>query len=202
MADNEAALTADALTLEQHWTPPDRGKVGIIFLIVTETALFTIFVAAYLVYTGKSLVGPYPKDVLDIPIVATICLLSRSLTVYFAEHALSKNELGRFKFWWIVTICLGLEFLVATGLEWKKLIYEDHLTISTNLFGSTFYSLVGLHASHVTVGMIFLLVVLAVTLMGFPIQTQFRRVLFLSWYWHFVDAVWVVVFTVVYIIGR
>jgi cytochrome c oxidase subunit 3/cytochrome o ubiquinol oxidase subunit 3 len=199
---NEEFLTADALTLERHWTLPDRGKVGIVFLIITESALFSMFVAAYLIYIGKSIVGPYPKDVLDVPILATICLLSSSLTVYLAEHALSKNELGRFKFWWIVTICLGLEFLLATGLEWKKLIYEDHLTISTNLFGTTFYSLVGLHASHVTVGMIFLLVVLAVTLMGFPIQTQFRRVLFLSWYWHFVDAVWVVVFTVVYIIGR
>lgn len=199
---NEDILTADALTMEQQWTLPDRGKVGIIFLIITESALFSMFVAAYLIYTGKSIVGPYPKDVLEIPIIATICLLSSSLTVYLAEHALAKSELGRFKFWWIVTICLGLEFLVATGLEWKKLIYEDHLTISTNLFGTTFYSLVGLHASHVTVGMIFLLVVLAVTLKGFPIQTQFRRVLFLSWYWHFVDAVWVIVFTVVYVIGR
>lgn len=199
---NQEIVTADALTMEREWTLPDRGKVGIIFLIITESALFAMFVAAYLIYIGKSIVGPYPKDVLDIPIIATICLLSSSLTVYLAEHALAKNELGRFKFWWIVTICLGLEFLVATGLEWKKLIYEDHLTISTNLFGTTFYSLVGLHASHVTVGMIFLLIVLTVTLMGFPIQTQFRRVLFLSWYWHFVDAVWVIVFTVVYIIGR
>lgn len=199
---NDDTVTADALTLEQSWTLPDRGKVGIIFLIITESSLFAMFVAAYLIYIGKSIVGPFPKDVLEIPIIATICLLSSSLTVYLAEHALAKNELGRFKFWWIVTICLGLEFLVATGLEWKKLIYEDHLTISTNLFGTTFYSLVGLHASHVTVGMIFLLVVLAVTLMGFPIQTQFRRVLFLSWYWHFVDAVWVIVFTAVYIIGR
>lgn len=199
---NEDILTADALTMEQQWTLPDRGKVGIIFLIITESVLFSMFVAAYLIYTGKSIVGPYPKDVLEVPIVASICLLSSSLTVYLAEHALAKNELGRFKFWWIVTICLGLEFLVATGVEWKKLIYEDHLTISTNLFGTTFYSLVGLHASHVTVGMIFLLIVLAVTLMGFPIQTQFRRVLFLSWYWHFVDAVWVIVFTVVYILGR
>ena len=195
-------LAADALTMERNWTLPDRGKVGIIFLIITESALFSMFVVAYLVYIGKSLVGPYPKDVLEFPVIATICLLSSSLTVYFAEHALRKGELGRFKLWWIVTICLGLEFLVATGLEWKKLIYEDHLTISTNLFGTTFYSLVGLHASHVTVGMIFLLIVLGVTLRGFPIQTQFRRVLFLSWYWHFVDAIWVIVFTVVYIIGR
>ena len=120
----------------------------------------------------------------------------------FAEHALEKNELGRFKLWWLVTILLGGYFLFATGVEWRRLIYEDHLTISTNLFGSTFYSLVGLHASHVTVGLIFLLIVLVVTMRGFPIQTQLRRVLFLSWYWHFVDAIWVVVFTVVYIIGR
>ena len=199
---NDDILTADALTLEQSWTLPDRGKVGIIFLIITESALFAMFVAAYLIYIGKSIVGHYPKDVLELPILATICLLSSSLTVYLAEHALARNAMGRFIFLWIVTICLGLEFLGATGWEWKKLIYEDHLTISTNLFGTTFYSLVGLHASHVTVGMIFLLIVLAVTLKGFPIQTQFRRVLFLSWYWHFVDAVWVIVFTVVYIIGR
>jgi len=198
----ENVLTADALTLEHDWKLPDRGAVGIIFLIITETSLFVIFVATYLIYIGKSLVGPYPKDVLDLPILATICLLSSSGTIVLAEHALEKGHLGWFKLWWLVTICLGLEFLAATALEWRKLIWEDHLTISTNLFGTTFYSLVGLHASHVTVGMIFLLMVLGVTLLGFPIETQKRRVKFLSWYWHFVDAVWVIVFTVVYIIGR
>jgi cytochrome c oxidase subunit 3/cytochrome o ubiquinol oxidase subunit 3 len=195
-------VTVDALTMEREWKLPDRGTIGIIFLIVTETSLFTIFVAAYLIYIGKSLTGPYPKDVLEIPILASICLFSSSATIVFAEHALKKNELGRFKLWWALTILLGGYFLLATIIEWHHLIYVDHLTISTNLFGSTFYSLVGLHASHVVVGLIFLLLVLFVTLLGFPIHTQLRRVLFLSWYWHFVDAVWVVVFTVVYIIGR
>jgi cytochrome c oxidase subunit III len=195
-------VAVHALEMEREWRTPDRGKVGIIFLILTETALFTIFVAAYLIYIGKSLTGPYPKDVLEIPILASICLFSSSGSIVFAEHALEKNELGRFKVWLLVTILLGGYFLLATGLEWRKLIYEDHLTIATNLFGSTFYSLVGLHASHVTVGLIFLLIVLVVTMRGFPIQTQLRRVIFLSWYWHFVDAIWVVVFTVVYIIGR
>jgi cytochrome c oxidase subunit 3 len=161
-----------------------------------------MFVAVYLIYIGKSVTGPYPKDVLDIPVLATICLLSSSLTIVFAEHALKKNERGRFKLWWTLTILLGAYFLFSTGAEWRKLIYKDHLTISTNLFGSTFYSLVGLHASHVIVGLTFLSIVLAATLRGFAIQTQLRRVLFLSWYWHFVDAVWVIVFTVVYIIGR
>jgi cytochrome c oxidase subunit III len=201
MADANVAAV-DALQMEREWKLPDRGTVGIIFLIITETALFTMFVAVYLIYIGKSVTGPYPKDVLDIPVLATICLLSSSLTIVFAEHALKKNELGRFKLWWTLTILLGAYFLFSTGTEWRKLIYKDHLTISTNLFGSTFYSLVGLHASHVIVGLTFLSVVLAATLRGFTIQAQLRRVLFLSWYWHFVDAVWVVVFTVVYIIGR
>ena len=197
----DAVLTETAPS-SVEWKLPDRGTMGIIFLIVTETALFTIFVVAYLVYIGKSLSGPYPKDVLDLPILASICLLSSSVTIVFAEHALKRHRIGLFKLWWLATILLGLEFLVSTGLEWRKLIYEDHLTVSTNLFGTTFYSLVGLHASHVIVGMAFLLLVMIVSLMGFPIHTQERRVKFLSWYWHFVDGVWVIVFSVVYIIGR
>ena len=196
------AIPVAPIEMEREWKLPDRGTVGIIFLIITETALFSIFVATYLVYIGKSITGPYPRDVLDVPVLATICLLSSSITVALAEHALKKNELGRFKLWWIVTILLGLEFLIATGVEWYHLIYHDHLTIATNLFGTTFYSLVGLHASHVIVGMTFLIITFVVTMLGFPIQTQFRRVRFLSWYWHFVDGVWVVVFTVVYVIGR
>ncbi len=107
-----------------------------------------------------------------------------------------------FKLWLGITILLGAEFLRQTGLEWHELIYEKHLTVSTNVFGTTFYSLVGLHASHVIVGLTFLLLVFILTMIGFPMQTQLRRVLFLSWYWHFVDAVWIVVFTVVYIIGK
>jgi cytochrome c oxidase subunit 3/cytochrome o ubiquinol oxidase subunit 3 len=198
----EQALPANALVMESEWKLPDRGVIGIAMLIVTETVLFLMFVAAYLVYMGRSLSGPYPKDVLEVPILATICLLSSSLTVYFAEHALQHGLLARFKLWMLITILLGVEFLTTTGLEWYKLIVHDHLTISTNLFGTTFYSLVGLHASHVIVGLFFLIMTLSVTLAGFPIQSQMRRVMFLSWYWHFVDAVWVVVFTVVYIIGR
>jgi len=193
---------ADVDALERQWTLPDRGTVGIILLMIMESSLFAIFVVAYLVYIGKNLNGPYPKDVLEVPIVATICLLSSSLTIVLAESALKRNQVGRFKLWWLVTILLGGEFLTATGLEWYHLIYKEGLTISTNLFGTTYYSLVGLHASHVIVGLFFLLLVMAVSLAGFPIQHQERRVKFLSWYWHFVDAIWVVVFTVVYVIGR
>lgn len=200
MADaNE--LTVDALTLEREWKLPDRGSVGIIFLIITESVLFLMFAMVYLIYIGQSVTGPYPKDVLETPIAATVCLLSSSFTIVMAEHALEHSRIVQFRLWWVLTIGLGLFFLYDTGREWKTLIYEHHLTISTNLFGTTFYSLVGLHASHVTVGMIFLLLVLGVSLFGFPVETQKRRIKFLSWYWHFVDAVWVIVFTVVYIIS-
>jgi cytochrome c oxidase subunit 3/cytochrome o ubiquinol oxidase subunit 3 len=195
-------ITADAFTLGHSWQLPDRGTVGILMLILTEAVLFLMFAAAYLVYVGKSTTGPFPQDVLHTPILSSICLLSSSLTIVLAEHAMKKNEMGRFKLWWLLTIVLGGAFLTATGMEWHTLIYQDHLTISTNLFGTTFYSLVGLHATHVFVGLVFMLIALAVTLFGFPIRKQMRRITFLSWYWHFVDAVWVVVFSVVYLIGR
>jgi cytochrome c oxidase subunit III len=180
---------------------PDRGRVGVLCLITTEIALFTIFVVAYLFYIGKSVTGPYPKDVLTLPIWATICLLSSSITVFLAEHAVKHRRMGAFKLWLGITILLGAEFLRQTGIEWKELIEQHHLTITTNLFGTTFYPLVGLHASHVTLGLILLLLTLLISLGG-GMNTQARRFEFLSWYWHFVDAVWIVVFTVVYIVGR
>jgi cytochrome c oxidase subunit 3/cytochrome o ubiquinol oxidase subunit 3 len=104
--------------------------------------------------------------------------------------------------WWAVTIVLGLIFIIGTGVEWDKLITHDHLTIATNLFGTTFYSLVGLHASHVIIGLIMLLITLIFALTGKLNPTHAERVKVLALYWHFVDAVWVVVFTVVYIVGR
>jgi cytochrome c oxidase subunit 3 len=180
----------------------DRGRVGVICLIFTEVAIFTIFVTAYVFYIGKSITGPYPKDVLTLPIWATVCLLSSSITVELAVRGLHAKAMGRFTLWLGVTIALGLEFLRNTGVEWNKLINEDHLTISTNLFGTTYYSLVGLHASHVVIGLTLLLLFFILGLTGAALQSHVRRFELLSWYWHFVDAVWVVVFTVVYLIGR
>ena len=194
--------TAQPVPAAVEWKLPSRRKVGVLCLIATESSLFTIFVVAYLFYLGKSLNGPYPKDVLTLPILASICLLSSSVTVVFAERAFKRGDLGSFKLLWFVTIALGLEFLVSTGLEWKRLIYHDHFTISTNLAGTTFYSLVGLHASHVVVGLCLLSLVFVFSLGGRVTRMHRERVGMISWYWHFVDAVWVVVFTVVYVIGR
>lgn len=194
---------ADTLNTEfTEWTLPSRGRVGMVGLIVTESALFSIFVVAYLFYIGKSLSGPYPADVLEFPVVATICLLSSSITIMLAERALRKGQIRRFSLWWFLTILLGAQFLGATAVEWYRLIFASNLTIGTNLFGTTFYSLVGFHAFHVTVGLTMLTLVLVLSAVGYVRKEHAERVEVLSWYWHFVDVVWVVVLTVVYIIGR
>jgi cytochrome c oxidase subunit 3 len=185
-----------------NWSLPDRGKVAMAGLIIAESAIFTIFVVAYLFYTGKSLTGPTPREVLETPIFYTICLLSSSLTIHLAAKSLVSNRIGRFLGLWLLTILLGGTFLYGTGQEWHRLIYEHGLTISTNLFGTTYYSLVGLHAFHVTAGLVMLLIVAIFGLAGRVRVEQSRRVEVLSMYWHFVDAVWVAVFTVVYIVGR
>jgi len=190
------------IAIEQtDWTLPDRGRVGVICLITTEFALFTIFVVAYVFYIGKSLTGPSPAQVLELPVWSTVCLLTSSITVAIAERALKSDRLLRFAVWTGVTILLGLEFLRQTALEWRHLIADCHLTITTNLFGTTFYSLVGLHASHVVLGLTLLSLTFILGLRG-SMRGQARRFELLSWYWHFVDAVWVVVFSVVYVIGR
>jgi cytochrome c oxidase subunit 3 len=181
---------------------PYRGKVAMACLIFAESAIFTIFVVAYLFYVGKSLTGPTPREVLETPIFYTICLLSSSLTIHLAGKLLERGRRGAFLGLWLLTIVLGGLFLYGTGQEWHRLIYEHGLTISTNLFGTTYYSLVGLHASHVAIGLILLSSVLFFGLAGRVGPEQSARVDVLSMYWHFVDAVWVVVFTVVYILGR
>jgi cytochrome c oxidase subunit III len=183
------------------WTLPSRGRVGMLCLIVAEAAIFTIFVVAYIFYLGKSVTGPTPQ-VLEIPIFNTICLLGSSLTIHFADRALDRGQMVPFKILWFLTFTLGAIFLAGTAMEWHRLIYTSGLTISTNLFGTTYYSLVGLHAFHVIVGLLGLGLVMALALASKLKQEHAGRVGVLSMYWHFVDAVWVVVFTVVYIIGR
>jgi cytochrome c oxidase subunit 3/cytochrome o ubiquinol oxidase subunit 3 len=184
------------------WVLPSRGIVGMACLIVAESAIFIIFIVAYLYYLGKSLTGPTPHDVLELPIFTSICLLSSSATVHAAVSALHHGKRGLCSLWLAATVLLGGIFLGGTALEWYKLITVDHLTIQTNLFGTTFYSLVGLHASHVIVGLLMLSLALIFSLSGSLTSKHTGRLEVLSLYWHFVDAVWVVVFTVVYVLGR
>ena len=197
-----SAATTTVFESPRGWVLPDPGKVAMACLIIAESAIFTIFVVAYLYYVGKSLTGPTPAQVLETPIFFSICLLSSSLTVHFAGKSLERGNRNAFTILWLLTIVLGGLFMYGTAREWYRLIYQHGLTISTNLFGTTYYSLVGLHAFHVTAGLVMLAIVLIFSLMGRVGAEQTRRVDVLSMYWHFVDVVWVVVFTVVYVLGR
>jgi cytochrome c oxidase subunit 3/cytochrome o ubiquinol oxidase subunit 3 len=184
------------------WTLPDRGKVAMASLIIAESAIFTIFVVGYLFYIGKSVSGPTPREVLETPIFYTICLLSSSFTIHYAGIALRRGRQGAFLSSWLLTLVLGGLFMFGTAREWYRLIYEHGLTISTNLFGTTYYCLVGLHAFHVSAGLALLGIVSWLAAIGRFGFSQLTRAEVISMYWHFVDAVWVVVFTVVYVIGR
>jgi cytochrome c oxidase subunit 3 len=198
-------MSAPSITMPEadiRWNLPARGPVAMYSLIAAEAAIFTIFVVAYIFYIGKSSTGPQPQDVLRVPIFLTICLLSSSLTIHFAVKLLKSGKLRSFALWWLLTIALGAIFLVGTAREWRHLIYDEGLTIQTNLFGTTYYSLVGLHAFHVTVGLLALATVAIFTVLGYVGQEHAERAEVLSLYWHFVDGVWIVVFIVVYMAGR
>jgi cytochrome c oxidase subunit III len=194
-------MTHLAGTLEiEPSTLPSKGKVGMLTLIAAESSIFVIFVIAYLFYLGKSLGGP-STAILHPPIFFSICLLSSSVTVHLAVKAIRGGRRTPFLGWWVLTFVLGALFLIGTGLEWKHLVGEG-LTIRANLFGTTYYSLVGLHALHVLVGLVLLGAVTVFALLRRVGQAEAEKVDVLSLYWHFVDAVWVVVFTVVYVVGR
>ena len=202
-----AAATTSAFPVPPP-AKPERtlspGQWGMLSFLVSEVALFGTLIVTYLFYLGKDAVGPTPAEALKLPLVlgTTACLLASSATVHKAERTLGRGDQGGFLRWWAATIGLGVLFLLGTAYEWYGLIHDHGLTISRNLFGTTYYTLVGLHALHVTGGVTALLIVLGLALRREVTNANRAGVGLISWYWHFVDGVWVVVFTVVYLVGR
>ena len=193
-----------AITTQPEIWRPGRGKVGMATLIAIESFFFAGFIVAYLFYIGKSAHGPFPREVLELKpvLVSSAALISSSFTVMAAVRALGRGHRGGLAFWLLLTIALGAYFIWGTWVEWRGLIWDKGLTISTNLFGTTFYSLVGFHAFHVCMGLLALGTIWMLGVMGRlkPARDTIRFEL-ISWYWHFVDVVWVFVFTTVYIVG-
>lgn len=190
-----------AVPPQEEWALPSGGKVSMLCLIAAESVVFVIFVIAYLYYIGKSVSGPTPGEILQVPVIDTACLLASSVTMHWAIRALRRGRLKAFLLGWGVTLALGVKFVEGTARNWYWMIHDKGFTISTNLFGTTFYSLVGLHLSHVIIGLTGLAIVFILALAGKIQEKHFETVDIFSYYWHFVDAVWVVVFTVVYVIG-
>jgi cytochrome c oxidase subunit 3 len=200
--------SARAIVPEVALTSYEWGMIG---FLVSETAFFCTLIVVYLAFVGAVQSGPTPA-VLSLPLVIgmTACLLSSSATIHLATKSLRSGAKSGFIRWWSATILLGIAFLVGTGCEWSNLIGKHGLTISRNVFGTTYYTLVGFHGFHVTVGVIVMLIVLALARnYGEQPAAQSPRAAgknvapeMVSWYWHFVDVVWMIVFTVVYLVGR
>ncbi|MSQ90904.1 MAG: heme-copper oxidase subunit III [Phycisphaerales bacterium] len=197
-----SSLSHPALPTEV-WRPA-RGKVGMVCLIAAESCIFLTFVVAYLFYIGKSATGPQPAQVLGLGlvIVNSIALISSSFTAMTAVKMLERGAQAKCWLWLALTIGLGSFFVVGTAWEWAGLMRDHGLYPTTNLFGTTFYSLVGLHLFHVVVGLILLSTVFVLGVLGWVKPRHAGAFDLVSWYWHFVDAVWVVVFVTVYVIGR
>ncbi|MGC2661811.1 MAG: heme-copper oxidase subunit III [Bryobacteraceae bacterium] len=176
-----------------------KTLLAVLLFIGSEAIFFACLIAAYVYYATASPNGPNAHKVLD-PLKTgfyTACLLSSSITVYFAERAQRKGKPGLSR-WLAATMLLGATFLYGEMQEYRKLLHEN-VTVSRNLFGSTYYTLTGFHALHVTVGLILLGIMLVISLRRKMFKPQQSALEGISYYWHFVDVVWVAVFSVVYL---
>ncbi len=201
MGQDETRMSSEApSSLAPCPLPLAPSKVGMICFLASEVAFFSTLIMAYVIFLRHGGSGPTPENTLSLGLVGlnTIALLASSVTLHFGEKALHRGQRGIFHLLWALTILLGIAFLGGTLYEWKGLIHDKGLTIGRNMFGTTFYTLVGFHAFHVTLGVIALTTIFFVTMR----HKVTMPITLVGWYWHFVDVVWIVVFLVVYVAGR
>ncbi|HEX7049988.1 MAG TPA: cytochrome c oxidase subunit 3 [Longimicrobiales bacterium] len=179
----------------------DTWKLGFWTFIGSETLFFGSLISTYMVYKGRSVAGPYPHDVLNIPLtsVSTFVLLMSSLMMVLALAAVQRGDRRGTLTWLMATALFGATFLGFQAFEFTH-FYGEGLTLSSNLFGSSFYVLTGFHGAHVTVGVIWLLALWVQALRGRLGQADALTVEIAGLYWHFVDVVWIAIFTLVYLL--
>lgn len=182
-------------------TGTTNTKLAMWVFLSSECLFFGAFIATYLLYRGRSVKGPTPSDVYNIPFtsVTSFILLMSSLTMVLALAAIQRGDHRRFRVWTMATALFGLTFIAGQIYEFTE-FYREGLSLSTNVFGSSFYVLTGIHGAHVTVGIIWLLSLWGLSTQGKLGVQHSERVEVAGLYWHFVDVVWIVIFTVVYLI--
>jgi cytochrome c oxidase subunit 3 len=179
----------------------DTRKIAFWTFIGSECLLFGALISTYLVYHGRSVSGPTPHEILNIPLtsISTFVLLMSSLAMVLALAAVSRGDRTWARVWLLSTALLGLGFLGFQAYEFVTFVHEG-LTLQVNLFGSTFFVLTGTHGAHVAVGVLWLLTLLVRSLQGKLGTDKAMNVEIAGLYWHFVDVVWIVIFTVVYLL--
>lgn len=179
----------------------DPNKVGMLLFLGGEVVFFGCLIVAFAYYRGQwvSTGGP-TAAVLDIPLTAifTVLLLSSSLTIWLSERGLRAGNLGQARLWLFATVALGLAFLVGQGYEWTSL-FDEGITIRSGLFGTTFFTLTGFHGFHVLMGLVALIILASFLAAGRIRGPHSSALETVSLYWHFVDIVWIVVFSVIYL---
>jgi cytochrome c oxidase subunit 3/cytochrome o ubiquinol oxidase subunit 3 len=202
----DAGSSGDALRHEpaEHATGWTAAQWGMAAFLVSEASLFSTLLVTYMTFWGQDKVGPTPREALSLPLALanTACLLASSAVIHVALKRIEAGKTREFLMFWAGVIVLGVLFLLGTAYEWRELIETHHLTISRNMFGTTYYTLVGFHALHVTIGVVTMIAVAALVSSGEITSSQRAGAELTAWYWHFVDAVWIAVFSVVYLIGR
>ena len=200
-----AAVPGGVATDHGHAHATNTGmsneKVAMWAFLGSECLLFGALISTYLLYRGKSVSGPTPHKIYDIPYtsVSSFVLLMSSLTMVLALAAIQRGDSRRLRVWLLATALLGATFISGQVYEFTSFIREG-LTIKTNLFGSSFFVLTGFHGVHVTLGIVMLLSLWNLSLRGKLPQEKAEVVEIAGLYWHFVDVVWIVIFTVVYLI--
>jgi heme/copper-type cytochrome/quinol oxidase subunit 3 len=180
-----------------------NNKVAMWAFLGSECLLFGALISTYLLYRGRSVVGPTPKEVYDIPYtsVSSFVLLMSSLTMVLALAAIQRGDHRRLRVWLLATALLGATFVGGQAYEFTS-FYREGLSLHRNLFGSSFFVLTGFHGAHVTVGILMLLSLFGLSLRGKVPTEKAETVELIGLYWHFVDVVWIVIFTLIYLVPQ
>ncbi len=194
------AVAAPNAHLETN-TGLDNRKLLMWLFLGSECLFFGGFISTYLLYRNRNITGPYPEDLFDIPFTSasSFVLLMSSVTMVLALAAIQKGDIRRMRIWLLATSLLGVIFLGGQAFEFTE-FYREGLTLETNMFGTTFFVLTGFHGAHVTVGVLMLLSMWAASFRWKITEESALNVELLGLYWHFVDIVWIIIFTLIYLV--
>jgi cytochrome c oxidase subunit 3/cytochrome o ubiquinol oxidase subunit 3 len=180
-----------------------NGKLAMWLFLASDCLFFGAFISAYLLYRGRPQTGPTPKELFNIPFTSatSFILLMSSMAMVLALAAIQRGDHRRFRLWTLATALFGATFIAGQIYEFTEFSREG-LHLDTNLFGTTFYVLTGFHGAHVTLGIIWLLSLWGMSMQGRLGSDRAESVEIAGLYWHFVDVVWIVIFTVIYLMPQ